>query len=119
MLLRFARLTILTAAVGLLAVPAAHASTHVFVQLGIPAPVYVRPVYVPPPVAAPYPGYVWRAGYYVTTPYGPRWIAGAWVPRAYYYRGDRGWGGHERWEHERWEHERREHRGYERGYDRR
>lgn len=93
MLPRFVRLTILTAFVGLLAVPAAHADTRVFVQLGIPgpmipAPVVAGPVYAPP-VYAPYPGYIWRAGYYVPTPYGPRWVAGAWVPRAYHYRG---WG---------------------------
>ena len=42
-----------------------------------PAPAYYVPP--PPPVyAAPYPGYVWTAGYY--NPYGV-WINGFWGPR--------------------------------------
>ncbi len=106
MLPRFIRLTGLTLLTGLLATPAAHASTHVFVQFGVPAPVVAAPpVYVAPAA----PAYVWRPGYYVRTPFGPRWVPGRWVPRVSYRRG---------WEHERWEHERwdRGRRGYDRDW---
>jgi hypothetical protein len=52
-----------------------------------PAPAYVAPAYVPPPVAvvAPGAGYTWVNGYWYGV--GPRrvWRAGYWAgPRAYY-----------------------------------
>jgi len=100
----FFKIAGLTMLLGVLIAPSAHAAqVHIGVQIGVPAPVIVapapvivaprpvyvapRPVYVAPPpayvapvVVAPGPGYIWQPGYYVTTGYGPRWVAGAWVP---------------------------------------
>jgi hypothetical protein len=90
----FFRLAGLTALFGVLIAPAARAAqVHVGVQIGVPAPVVVGPrvVVAPPvvvaprrayvaPVVVPPPGYVWQGGFYMRTAYGPRWVAGAWVP---------------------------------------
>ncbi len=64
----------------ILAAPAAHAGTRVFVQIGAPAPI-VAPVVVAPPVAvapAPY-GLVWRPAYYMWTGYGYQLVPAGWV----------------------------------------
>jgi len=98
-MLRVAGLTIV---LGALSVAPASASGHVSISVGIGvpvapvvvappvAPVVVAPVRVGPPVVVapapygyvapvPYPGYVWRAPYYV----GYRYVPGAWVRRPY------------------------------------
>jgi hypothetical protein len=103
MLQRFAQLATFTLLFGFAQVPAAHASTHVYVQIGSPAPI-ITPVPVAPPV---YSGYVWQPGYYVWTRFGYRWVPGAWVRPAY----APGRWAHERWERERWE---RDHRDWDR-----
>ena len=80
---RIARLLGLTLLLGMIAVPAAHATTRFSVQVGVGPAVA--------PVAAPYPGYVWQPGHRVWTGYGYRWVPGRWIPalyngRAYGYR---------------------------------
>jgi hypothetical protein len=89
MLGRCARFAALTFVFGLALVPGAHASTHIFVGIGVgpavapvvPVPVPVAPVAVAPvPVyPPPYVGYVWQPGYYAWTTVGYRWVPGAWV----------------------------------------
>ena len=85
---QFFRLAGLTTLLGVLIAPAAHAAqVRIGVQIGAPAPVIVappvvvaqrpvfvapRPVYVAPVVVAPARGYVWQAGYYMQSAYGPR-----------------------------------------------
>ena len=103
MLTRFGRLAALTALVGLFATSSALAGPHFSVQIGVPVVVApAPPVYVAPPPPPPYAygygyGYVWQPGYYITTRFGPRWVAGAWVRRAYvpaygrYRYARRGW----------------------------
>jgi hypothetical protein len=54
--------------------PAAHAATHVYVQIGPPAPVVVAPMPPPAPV-----GYVWQPGYHVWTGAAYVWTPGVWV----------------------------------------
>ncbi len=116
------RFTVFTAlALLVLAVPTARAETHVFVQLGIPAP--VQPVLVAPPLAVPPPpayGLVWRPAHYVWTGYGYAWVPGAWVRPAYarpyssWNRGHRDWDRDEHWRH----HERVHRRDWDRDRDR-
>jgi hypothetical protein len=108
MLKRFAQLAGLTLLVGVVFAPAAHASTHVSVQIGTSVP--IAPVVFAP---GPPPGYVWQRGYYVWTGFRYRWVPAAWVPAPYVRRG---------WAGERWERERRDlHRdgNWYRGHDRR
>jgi hypothetical protein len=137
MVRHFAGVGGLAVVAGLLAAPAAQASTHFSVQIGVgvpgpvivaPAPVYgPAPVYAPAQVyaGAPGPGYVWTPGYYVTTRFGSRWVPGGWVLGNGYGRPgwDRErWEERERWnERERWGNERwdREHRDRYREDDRR
>jgi hypothetical protein len=89
MLTRYSRLAGLTLLFGTLLAPAAHASTRIAVQVGLPLPAVVAPVAVAPVVvAAPYPGLIWQPGYYVGTGYGRRWVRGAWIRPAY---GRPGW----------------------------
>ena len=91
MLTRFARLATVTSLVGLGFVPAAHASTHIFVQFGVPAPIVapvpVAPVAVAPVPPPPYVGYVWQPGYYAWTTFGYRWVPGVWVRPSVVRRG--------------------------------
>jgi WXXGXW repeat (2 copies) len=94
MMKRFAQLAGLTALLGVMFVPAAHASTRISVQIGVPVP--FAPVVVAP---GPPPGYVWQQGYYVRTGFGSRWVPGMWVPARYV---------RSRWAGQRWERERRE-----------
>lgn len=65
----------------------AHASTHVFVQIGVPAAVAVPAPPPPPPavVAAPVAryGYIWQPGYYVWAGHRYRFVPGAWVRPPY------------------------------------
>ncbi len=85
---------------GALSVATARADSHFSIHVGVGVP--VAPVVVAPPVAvapapypypaypayygpAPYPGYVWQAGYYV----GYQWYPGAWVPRGRVYAAPR------------------------------
>jgi hypothetical protein len=108
MLKRFAQLAGLTLLLGVVFVPAAHASTRISVQIGVPVP--IAPVVFAP---VPRPGYVWQRGYYVWTGFRYRWVPGAWVPAPYVRRG---------WAGERWERERRNvyrDRDWSRGRDRR
>lgn len=91
--LRIAGLAVLVAA---LHVPAAHADTRFSfgVGIGTPAP----PVYVAPPVVAPYgyaDGYYWEPAYRVWVGSGYRWVPGRWMRRDA-----------RRWESERWRRER-------------
>jgi len=114
MLKRFAQVAGLTLALGIVAVPVAHADTRFSLHIGT-GPVAVAP-----------PGYVWQPPYRVWTGYGYRWVAGAWVPapylrgryRARVYRdwdGDRGriWDRRGPWER-RWDSDRRVWRDYRR-----
>ena len=108
MLKRFAQLAGLTLLVGVVFAPAAHASTHVSVQIGTSVP--IAPVVFAP---GPPPGYVWQRGYYVWTGFRYRWVPAAWVPAPYVRRG---------WAGERWERERRDlyrDGNWNRGHDRR
>jgi hypothetical protein len=93
---RYLRLAGLTMFFGLLLAPAAHASARISVQIGVPAPILAPVPVAPVPVAAPYPEYVWRPGYYVWTSFGYRWVPAGWA-RPY---GRPGWG-YQRWERER------------------
>jgi hypothetical protein len=77
----------LVVALGVVSVAPAHASVRFFVNVGVPAPVYV-PAYAPPPppppvyvapAPAPAYGYVWTPGYYAWGAYGYRWVPGAWA----------------------------------------
>ena len=102
MLKRFAQLAGLTLLLGMVFVPAAHASPQVSFSLRVGPSVPIAPYAVAP---GPPPGYVWQPGYYERTRVGPRWVRGAWVP-APYSRGN--------WARERWE---REHRDYHRNWD--
>jgi hypothetical protein len=69
----------------------AHASNHFSFQFGVTTA----------------PRYVWQDGYYVRTPYGDRWVPGAWVPAR---------SGRRDWDDEPWEREHREfHRDLPRG----
>ena len=88
----------LTLLFGLLLAPAAHASTRIAVQIGVPVRALVAPVAVAP---AAYGEYIWQPGYYVWTGFGRRWVAGAWIRPSY------GRYGRPRWSYERWGRERR------------
>jgi hypothetical protein len=102
----YSRLVGLTLLFGLLLTPAAHASTRIVFQIGVPAPVVLAPVAVGP---APYAGLIWQPGYYVWTGYGRRWVPGAWIRPSYgrpgyerWGRERRGWDGDRRSEGNRW-----------------
>ena len=93
--LRIAGLAVLVAT---LHVPAAHADTRFSfgVGMGTPAP----PVYVAPPVVAPYgyaDGYYWEPAYRVWIGSGYRMVPGRWVRRGFRSQ---------RFESERWRRER-------------
>jgi hypothetical protein len=88
MLTRYSRLLGLTLLFGALLTPAAHASTRIAVQVGVPFPAIVAPVPVAP---AGYAGFIWQPGYYVGTGYGRRWVAGAWIRPNYGHYGRPGW----------------------------
>lgn len=104
---RFARLIGMTFVAGLAFVPAAHASPHVSVQVGIGAPVQVAPV-----VPAARAGYVWQPGYYVRTRFGYEWVPGTWVPAPYTYRSERrGWDRDDRYRRGGWDRDDRYRRG--------
>src|SRR5258707_15105231 len=70
MLGRLSRLSGLTLLLGLLAVPAAHASSRFSIHVG------VGPAVGPVAIAAPYPGYVWQRGHYVRFGYRIPWFPG-------------------------------------------
>src|SRR3981081_1521272 len=72
---RFARLAGFTLLLGVVFVPAAHAGTHLSVQIGTPVP--IAPVVFAP---GPPPGFVWQPGYYVWTGFRYRWVPARWVP---------------------------------------
>jgi hypothetical protein len=80
MVTRHYRLAGLTVLFGLLLAPAAHASTRIAVQIGVPGFAVAAPVRVAP---APYRGLIWQPGYYVWTGYGRRWVPGAWIRPGY------------------------------------
>jgi hypothetical protein len=112
---RIARLLGLTLALGMIAVPAAHASTHFSVQVG------VGPAVAPVAVAAPYPGYVWQPGHRVWTGYGYRWLPGRWVPAPNYgyYGRPYGYDGYRRdWYRDRWDRDRDRDRHWDRDWHR-
>ena len=65
---------------GALSVATAQADTRFSIHVGVGGPSPSRPdlwLVAMTALHAPYPGYVWQAGYYV----GYRWTPGAWVPR--------------------------------------
>jgi hypothetical protein len=102
---RYSGLAGLTLVLGLLA-PAAHASTRIALQIGVP--VVVAPIAVAP---AAYSGFIWQPGYYVWIGFGRRWVPGAWIRPAYGRPGwfrerwgyeRRGWDRDRRWERNRW-----------------
>ena len=106
MLTRYARLLGLTLLFGTLLTPAAHASTRIAVQIGVPVPNVVA-IPVAPPA---YAGVIWQPGYYVRTGYGRRWVPGAWIRPSYGRPGwsyerrgreRRGWDRDRRWERDR------------------
>jgi hypothetical protein len=107
MVKRYYRLAGLTLLFGLLLTPAAHASTRIAVQIGVPGFAVAAPVRVAP---APYPGLIWQPGYYVGIGYGRRWVPGAWIRPAYRRPGlayerrgfeRRDWDRDRRWERDR------------------
>jgi hypothetical protein len=75
---RLAAVAGLTLLLGVLAAPAAQASSHFSVGIGVGAP-YVAAPY------APYARPVWRPGHYVWTRFGYRWVPGAWIRPAAVY----------------------------------
>lgn len=75
MLKRYAQLAGLTLLLGVLSVPAAHASTRISVRIGPSVP-FAAPVAVVP---GPRPGWAWRPGHYVRYGYRRHWVPGTWV----------------------------------------
>ena len=73
----FSRLTAMALLMGLLAVPAAEARTHIYVRIGPPAPI------VEQRIVAPAPDYVWQPGYHRWASNSYVWVPGTWARPPY------------------------------------
>jgi hypothetical protein len=74
---RIAQVAGLTLLLGIVFVPSLHASPRFSFSLRMGPSAAIAPYGVAPSAPS---GYVWQPGYYGQTPFGARWVEGAWIP---------------------------------------
>jgi hypothetical protein len=77
---RIAQVAGLTLLLGIVFVPSLHASPRFSFSLRLGPSAPIAPYGVAPSAPS---GYIWQPGYYVQTPFGARWVEGAWIPAPY------------------------------------